>query len=88
MFSVPMRGEQTTNATATDVQHGAGRRQARVERLNLGSVSLWELKASAEIDTSFTRQKYITNHAVDEPQAYTTLHKMRLGYRAAMSNTI
>ena len=71
----------------------AGRRQARVERWNLGSVKavwsrLWELKASTEIDTLVTRQKYITNHAVDEHRRTPLLHKMRLGYKAAMSNTI
>ena len=49
----------------------AGRRQARVERWNLGSVKavwsrLWELKASTEIDTLVARQKYITNNAEDE----------------------
>ena len=49
----------------------AGRRQPQVERWNLGSAKevwsrLWELKASAEIDTLVTGQKYIKNHAVDE----------------------
>ena len=49
----------------------AGRRQAQVERWNSGSAKavwsrLWELKASIEIDTLVTRQKYTTNHAVDE----------------------
>ena len=49
----------------------AGRRQARVEKRNLGSVKavwsrLWELKASTVFDTSVARQKYITNQALDE----------------------
>ena len=49
----------------------AGRRQARVEEWNLGSVKavfnrIQELEASTETDTSVARQKYITNQALSE----------------------
>ena len=48
---------------------GAGRRQARVEKWNLGSVKAvlnQKWKTSTEIDTSVDRQKYITNQALNE----------------------
>ena len=50
---------------------GAGRRQARDEKWNLGSTKavlnrIQELKASTEIDTSDARQKYIRNQALNE----------------------
>ena len=71
----------------------AGRRQAQVERRNFGSAKavwsrLWELKASAEIDTLVTGQKYITNHAVDEHRRTPLCTRCVLGYKAAKSNTI
>ena len=49
----------------------AGRRQARDEKWNLGSVkavlnNIQELKASKEIDTPVDKQKYITNQSWDE----------------------
>ena len=57
----------------------ACRRQARVEKWNLGSVRtvlnrLWDSKASTEIDTSVERTQ--------------TSHKMRQGYRNTLSSTI
>ena len=72
------------------LSHEQAEKKPELKKLNLDSVKavwsrLWELKASTEIDTWVTSQKCITNHAVDEHQAYTTLHKMRLGYEAARS---
>ena len=71
----------------------AGRRQAQVERWNLGSAKVvWsrlrELKASIEIDTMVTGQKYITNHAVDEHRRTPLCTRCVLGCKAAKSNTI
>ena len=49
----------------------AGRRQPRVEKVNLGNVKamlnrIQKWKTSTEIDTSVDRQKYITNQALNE----------------------
>ena len=72
----------------------AGRRQARDEKWNSGSVKAvlnrsQEWKASTEIDTSVDKQKkHSTNQALDKHRRCTTLHKMRLGYRSTLPSTI
>ena len=57
------------------------------EQWNLDSIKAvlirsWELNVSTKLDTSAVRPKNITKQVLDK-RSYTTLHKMRLGYRSA-----
>ena len=72
---------------------GAGRRQARDEKWNLGSVKA-VLNRVRDFENEYGNRHIScqteAHHesSVERTQAYTTLHKMCLGYRSTLPSTI
>ena len=72
---------------------GAGRRQVRDEKWNFGqcqcSVESYPGIENEHGNRHISCQTEVHHESsVERPQAYSTLHKMRLGYRSAVPSTI